>query len=89
MCIRDRRLHFEGEPQEHLDHVVATLERARYAPPGADLPDISREVGQVVDRVRASRQRSMQLRSVLWPQDGVDAWRTLGRAILRRLPRRG
>ncbi|MFX4285086.1 transglutaminaseTgpA domain-containing protein [Janibacter sp. G349] len=84
-----RRLHLEGEPQEHLDHVVATLERARYAPPGADLPDISREVGQVVDRVRASRQRSMQLRSVLWPQDGVDAWRTLGRAILRRLLRRG
>ncbi|SMC58848.1 transglutaminase family protein [Janibacter indicus] len=83
-----RRLHLEGEPQEQLDHVVATLERARYAPPGADLPDISHEVGGVVDEVRSGRQRSRQVRSVLWPQDGVDAWRAFGRSLLRRLPRR-
>lgn len=82
-----RRLHLEGERREQLDHVVATLERARYAPPGADLPDISHEVGEVVERVRSSRQGSLQLRSVLWPQDGVDAWRALGRAIIRRLRR--
>lgn len=75
------RMHLEPPMQEQLDHVVATLERARYGAPGQDLPDISREVGAVVDRVRSSRQRSAQVRSLLWPQDGVDAWRRLGRRV--------
>lgn len=79
------RMHLEPPLQDQLDHVVATLERARYATPGQDLPDVSREVGAVVDRVRASRQRSAQVRSLLWPQDGVDAWRAIGRAVLDRL----
>lgn len=81
------RMHLEPPLQDQLDHVVATLERARYAAPGQALPDISREVGAVVERVRSSRQRSAQLRSVLWPQDGVEAWRNLGRGLAGRLSR--
>lgn len=83
-----RRMHLEPPLQGQLDHVVATLERARYAAPGDDLPDVSREVGAIVDRVRSTRQRSAQLRSILWPQEGVEVWRSWGRSIARRLTRR-
>lgn len=83
-----RRMHLEEQMQGQLDHVVDTLERARYARPGQELPDVSRDVGAVIDRVRSSRQRSAQARSRLWPQDGVDAWRAMGRAVLDRLPHR-
>ncbi|KRE38349.1 hypothetical protein ASG73_05200 [Janibacter sp. Soil728] len=82
------RMHLEAPMQEQLDHVVATLERARYGTPGQDLPDVSREVDALVGRVRSSRQRSAQLRSILWPQDGLDVWRSWGRAVLDRLPGR-
>lgn len=82
------RMHLEDPLQEQLDHVVATLERARYAAPGQDLPDVSHEVDALVGRVRSSRQRSAQLRSILWPRDGVDVWRSWGRAVLDRLPGR-
>lgn len=83
-----QRMHLEEQMQGQLDHVVDTLERARYARPGQDLPDVTRDVGAVIDRVRSSRQRSAQARSLLWPQDGVDAWRAIGRAVLDRLLRR-
>ena len=82
------RMHLEPPLQEQLDHVVATLERARYAAPGQELPDVSHEVDALVGRVRSSRQRPAQLRSILWPRDGVDVWRSWGRAILDRLPGR-
>lgn len=82
------RMALEPDLQDQLDHVVATLETARYAPPGRRLPDVSDEVHAVVGRVRSSRQRSAQLRSVLWPQDGVETWRSLARGLARRLTRR-
>lgn len=82
------RMHLDAPLQGQLDEVVATLERARYGAPGADLPDISAQVRAVVHRVRSTRQGLPRARSLLWPQEGVDAWRSLGRAILRRLPQR-
>ncbi|MFJ6132569.1 transglutaminase family protein [Janibacter terrae] len=82
------RMALEPHVQDQLDLVVRTLETARYAPAGSQLPDVSHEVDAVVGRVRSSRQRSAQVRSLLWPQDGVDTWRALGRALSRRLTRR-
>lgn len=86
-----RRAHLEGEAQGRLDHVVTTLERARYGRPGQDLPDISSDVSAVVGEVRDQRMRSTRLRAALWPRAGVDAWLALPRratGALRRLVRR-
>lgn len=78
-----------GEDSRHdLDKVVVTLESARYAPPGRELPDVSDEVDAVVGGVRSTRMRSAQLRALLWPSAGVEAWRALGRRLLRPLRRR-
>ena len=49
-------MHLDAPLQGQLDEVVATLERARYGAPGADLPDISAQVRAVVHRVRSTRQ---------------------------------
>lgn len=76
-----RRIHLEPHVQERLDGVVATVERARYARPGQDLPELSGDVRAVVERARGTRQRTAQLRSLLWPQDGVETWRSLGKRL--------
>ncbi len=65
-----------------LHRVVATLERARYAPPGIELPDITTDTGTVVRAVTASRRRSDRVRAWWLPQDGLGAWRGLGDAAL-------
>ena len=86
-----RRAHLEGETQERLDHVVTTLERARYGRPGQELPNISSDVSSIVGEVRDQRMRSTRLRAALWPRAGVDAWLALPRRVgdgLRRLVRR-
>lgn len=83
-----RRAHLEGEVRGQLDHVVATLERARYGRPGQDLPDISAEVAAVVAEVRDQRLRTARVRATLWPRAGVDAWLTLPRRLGDRLRRR-
>lgn len=81
-----RRLSLDEGDRGRLGHVVGTLERARYAPPGQDLPDLGEDVEALVDHARRSRQRSQQVRSVLWPRDGIRAWRDVGRATARRFP---
>src|SRR5699024_8402972 len=85
------RAHPEGEARGQLDHVVTTLERARYGRPGQELPDVSSDVSAVVGEVRGQRMRSARLRAALWPRAGVDAWAAVPRrvgAALRRLTRR-
>lgn len=72
------RLSLPAQERERLGAVVGTLERARYAPPGQDLPDIADDVDLVVGHARGSRQTSQRLRALLWPRDGVAAWRSLG-----------
>lgn len=81
-----RRLSLEQEDRDRLGHVVGTLEQARYAPPGRALPDVGEEVGTIVEHARRTRQRSQQVRAVLWPRDGRHAWRDLGRAATRWIP---
>lgn len=86
-----RRAHLEGETRQRLDHVVTTLERARYGRPGQDLPDISSDVSTVVGEVRDQRLRTARLRAALWPSAGVDVWLGIPRRAgnrLRRLLRR-
>ena len=86
-----RRAHLEGEARGQLDHVVTTLERARYGRPGQELPDVSSDVSAVVGEVRGQRMRSARLRAALWPRAGVDAWAAVPRrvgAAVRRLTRR-
>lgn len=82
-----RRAHLTEASGQQLDHVVATLESARYAPPGRELPDISGEVESVVDEVRGSRMRGVRVRAWLWPSAGVHAWRAIGRRLARPLRR--
>lgn len=81
-----QRLSLDEEQRSHLGTVVGTLERARYAPPGQALPDVGEDVDVVVGTAWRTRQRSQQLRALLWPRDGVRAWRALGQALLRRGP---
>lgn len=83
-----RRARLEGESRDRLDHVVATLERARYGRPGQDLPDVSADVSAVVGEIRDQRMRSARLRAALWPRAGVDAWLSLPRRLTDRLRRR-
>lgn len=82
-----RRAHLEAPARDQLDHVVATLERARYGRPGQDLPDVSAEVTAIVAEVRDQRMRSARVRAALVPRAGVDAWRSLPRRLADRLHR--
>lgn len=82
-----RRAHLEGDSRDRLDHVVTTLERARYGRPGQDLPDISADVSTVVGEVRGQRMRSTRVRAALLPRAGVDAWLGLPRRLAERLRR--
>ncbi|MGO1166868.1 MAG: transglutaminase-like domain-containing protein, partial [Janibacter sp.] len=82
-----RRAHLEAPVRDQLDHVVGTLERARYGRPGQDLPEVSAEVTAVVDEIRDQRMRSARVRAALMPRAGVDAWRALPRRLADRLRR--
>ncbi len=69
----------------HLDHIVHTLERARYAPPGADLERIDDDVDAVLSSVRRRRRFGITARAALFPTDGIEAWKGLPRVIRGRL----
>lgn len=79
------RLSLPPDQRDRLGHVVSTLERARYAPPGQQLPDVGADVDRLVGHARGTRQTGQRVRAVLWPRDGVDAWRALGTAVLDRV----
>ncbi|MBM6400227.1 transglutaminase TgpA family protein [Phycicoccus sonneratiae] len=67
-----------------LGRVVATLERARYARPGADLPDVEGDARTVWRAALGRRQRLDRVRALLLPEEGRRHWRSL-----LRLPGRG
>ncbi len=64
---------------EALGRVTDTLERVRYAPATGDLPQrrvaVDRDVGTVVEAVRESSPRSVQLRAKLLPRTGLTGMR--------------
>ncbi|WEV78639.1 DUF3488 and transglutaminase-like domain-containing protein [Janibacter cremeus] len=72
-----RNGYLDDPTREQLDHVVATVERARYGRPDQDLPDVSAEVTSIVGTVRHQRMTSSRLKAILWPRAGVDAWLSL------------
>lgn len=71
-----------------LDHVVMTVERARYGRPDQQLPDISAEVSSILGEVRRQRMTSSRLKAVLWPRAGVDAWLSLPQRVTDLVGRR-
>jgi transglutaminase-like putative cysteine protease len=64
------------DEKEALGRVVATVELARYARPGADLHDV-RDDAQVVWRGALSKRRRLdRVRALLLPAEGRGLWRS-------------
>ncbi|KGN29877.1 hypothetical protein N802_10305 [Knoellia sinensis KCTC 19936] len=75
-----------GESKQAMGRIVATVERARYAPPQASLDDVSGDTKTVWKAAASARQRSDRARAYLFPSDGMRQWGDL-RADLARWPR--
>lgn len=71
-----------AEPKAAMGRIVATVERARYAPPRAEIPDVSGDAKTVWKAALSARQRSDQLRAHLVPGDGVRQWNDAREAFL-------
>ena len=104
--LREWRQHYvreaflDGRADEAIGHVVATLERSRYARPGAAPTELAGDIRTVTRTAATNRPWPQRLRAFLFPQDGVRWWtRTLTRiadapgrwidAAADRFPRRG
>lgn len=83
-----RQAHLDEAAAADLTSVVATLERARYAPPGPALEDIGPATDRIASSALAKRRWSHRLRARLWPVEGQRAWLDAARTA-RRLFRRG
>lgn len=70
-----------GDSKEAMGRVVATVERARYAPPRASIDDVSRDTREIWKAAVATRQRSDRLRAYLLPGDGLRQWRDVKDAV--------
>jgi hypothetical protein len=104
--LREWRQHYVREAfldtraDEAIGHVVATLERSRYARPGGAPTELVGDIRTVTRTAASNRPWPQRLRAFLFPQDGVRWWtRTLTRiadapgrwidAAADRFPRRG
>ena len=70
------------DENDALGRVVATLERARYARPGADLVDVTDDARTVWRGALSRRRRTDRVRALLLPEEGKLMWRSLGRRLL-------
>ncbi len=70
------------DESDALGRVVTTLERARYARPGAELADVSDDARTVWRGALSRRRRTDQARALLLPEEGKQQWRRLGRSLL-------
>jgi len=70
-----------GESKEAMGRIVATVERARYAPPRAEIPDVHADARTVWKAAVSARQRSDQVRAYLVPGDGLRQWRDTKDAV--------
>ncbi|MGG5257578.1 transglutaminase TgpA family protein [Phycicoccus avicenniae] len=66
-----------------LGRVVATLERARYARPGTELPDVQDDVRTVWRAALGRRQRLDRVRALLLPEEGRRHWLSMLRLPAR------
>jgi len=71
-----------GESKEAMGRIVATVEQARYAPPRAQIPDVSADTRTVWKAAVSARQRSDQLRAYLVPADGLRQWGAVKDAMI-------
>jgi transglutaminase-like putative cysteine protease len=70
------------DENDALGRVVTTLERARYARPGAELVDVSDDARTVWRGALSRRRRADRARAMLLPEEGKRMWRGLGRSLL-------
>ena len=70
------------DESDALGRVVTTLERARYARPGAELVDVTDDARTVWRGALSRRRRTDRARALLLPEEGKQMWRRLGRALL-------
>lgn len=82
------RAHLDREADADLAGVVTTLERARYAPPGSEVDDVTRAARRVVQSAVSKRRLTARVQARLWPVEGRRAWQELGAALSGRLRRR-
>jgi len=94
-----REAYLEGDADQALAQVVATLESSRYARPGSSVALLAPEIRTVTRAAAASRPLTLRARAFFLPRDGVRWWHRWGRvatdapgrwtnALLDRLPRR-
>ena len=70
------------DENDALGRVVTTLERARYARPGAELVDVTGDARTVWRGALSRRRRTDRARALLLPEEGKQMWRGLGRSLL-------
>jgi hypothetical protein len=70
------------DENDALGRVVTTLERARYARPGAELVDVTDDARTVWRGALSRRRRTDRARALLLPEEGKEMWRGLGRSLL-------
>jgi len=104
--LREWRKHYvreadlDNHAEEVMGHVVATLERSRYARPGAAPTELADDIRTVTRSAAINRPLGQRIRAFLVPQDGVRWWtRSMARitdapsrwidAAFERFPRRG
>lgn len=71
-----------GESKEAMGRIVTTVERARYAPPRAEIPDVHTDAKTVWKAALSARQRSDQIRAHLFPSDGFRQWAEVKDALV-------
>jgi len=94
-----REAYLDDDAEHSMGHVVATLERTRYAKPGAEPLPMTEDIRRVARAAAVSRSRRQRVRAFFLPGDGLQWWNRLsakvtgapGRwvdAAVDRLPRR-
>lgn len=65
-----------------MGRIVATVERARYAPPHTPVDDVSHDARAVWRAAVSARRRSDRARAYLVPSDGLRQWNDVKDAVL-------
>jgi transglutaminase-like putative cysteine protease len=104
--LREWRKHYvreadlDNHAEEVMGHVVATLERSRYARPGSAPTELADDIRTVTRSAATNRPWSQRIQAFFVPQDGVRWWtRSMNRiadapsrwidVLFDRFPRRG
>jgi len=69
-----REAYLDDDAEESMSHVVATLERTRYARPGTEPISMTEDIRRVTRAAAASRSRRNRVRAFFLPGDGVQWW---------------